>query len=115
MASRVVMVESISDWDGILKQAKSQDAIIVAHFSADWCAPCKYMASTFREASTRFLKLIFLTVDVDELKEIATRLEVKAMPTFVFIKDEEAIGRIVGANREQLVKRVAALATTVAE
>ncbi|KAJ7570472.1 hypothetical protein O6H91_01G121300 [Diphasiastrum complanatum] len=104
--SRVVMVESAEVWQEILKRAYAQGTIIAVHFSAEWCAPCKFIAPAFDELSRKYPDVIFLDVDVDEVKEIATKMDVKAMPTFVFIKGGEQAGRFVGANKEELEKRI---------
>ncbi|KAG9147067.1 hypothetical protein Leryth_005307 [Lithospermum erythrorhizon] len=50
--------------------------------------------------------IIFLKVDVDEMGSISQEFKVEAMPTFVFIKDETVIDRIVGANKDDLQKKV---------
>ena len=53
----------------------------------------------------------FFKVDVDELKDVANEWQVWDMPTFIFIKDGESIDRIVGANKEDLERKVASLST----
>jgi thiol-disulfide isomerase/thioredoxin len=42
---------------------------------------------------TRFYKL-----DIDEVPDIAQELGIRAMPTFVFFKNGEKVGEVVGAN-----------------
>lgn len=39
-------------------------------------------------------------------QEVASRLEVKAMPTFMFLKDGNTMDKIVGANPVEIKKRV---------
>ncbi|MBO8589866.1 thioredoxin family protein, partial [Staphylococcus aureus] len=36
----------------------------------------------------------------------ASKMEVKAMPTFVFLKEEAQVDKLVGANPEELRKRI---------
>jgi len=37
---------------------------------------------------------------------VASQLEVKAMPTFLFLKDGNAMDKLVGANPDEIKKRV---------
>ncbi|KAJ7557768.1 hypothetical protein O6H91_04G008800 [Diphasiastrum complanatum] len=110
--SRVVVVESAQMWQELLKRAHAQKTIIVVHFSAEWCAPCKFIAPDFDQLSRKYPELIFLDLDVDEVKEVASKMNVKAMPTFMFIKEEEEADRFVGANKEELEKRICNLANS---
>lgn len=43
---------------------------IVVDFTASWCGPCRFMAPTFAELAKEKPHIIFLKVDVDELKVI---------------------------------------------
>ncbi|GJS89450.1 thioredoxin-like protein CXXS1, partial [Tanacetum coccineum] len=60
----------------------------------------------FEEFASDFQDITFLTVDVDDLKDIASKYEVKAMPTFLLIKEGVVVGRLVGANPEEIKKRI---------
>ncbi|KAF5944961.1 hypothetical protein HYC85_019038 [Camellia sinensis] len=52
---------------------------------------------------------LFLTVDVDDVKEVATKYEIKAMPTFLLMKDGAQVDKIVGANPDEKKKRTEGL------
>ena len=45
------------------------------------------------------------------LQYVAQQLGVEAMPTFIFIKDGKAVDKVVGAKKDELQRKVAALAT----
>ncbi|EOA37208.1 hypothetical protein CARUB_v10010679mg [Capsella rubella] len=104
--ARVVKVDSSESWNFYVSQAKNQGCPIVAHFTASWCIPSVFMNSFFEELAFSYKDALFLIVDVDEVKELASRLEVKAMPTFLFFKDGNAMDKIVGANPDEIKKRV---------
>ncbi|CAN1185016.1 Thioredoxin-like protein CXXS1 [Linum perenne] len=98
----VVKVESLQTWESYLGQA----APVIVHFTASWCMPSVAMNPFFEELALTYPDAIFLVVDVDEVKEVAAKLEVKAMPTFVLIKDGKQADKIVGANPEEIMRRV---------
>lgn len=105
--SRVKKVESKDSWDSFLNQAKDQGCPIVVHFGASWCMPSIAMNSFFEELASTYPDIMFLSVDVDDVKEVASKMEVKAMPTFVLLnKDGTPVDKLVGANPEEIRKRV---------
>ncbi|XP_052202231.1 thioredoxin-like protein CXXS1 [Diospyros lotus] len=101
---KVVKVDSRASWDSYLSQATNQGCPVVAHFTASWCIPSVAMNPFFEQLASTHPDVLFLTVDVDELKEVAATYEVKAMPTFLLIKEGSAVDKLVGANPE-VVKR----------
>ncbi|CAH9121098.1 unnamed protein product [Cuscuta epithymum] len=54
------------------------------------------------ESNKLMLHVIFLKVDVDELKDAAELYSVEAMPTLVFLVGGVEVHRIVGANKDEL-------------
>ncbi|XP_057429437.1 thioredoxin-like protein CXXS1 [Lotus japonicus] len=104
--SRVVVIDSLQSWEFYVNQASNQNCPIVVHFSASWCMPSVAMNPFFEDMASSYPDFLFLNVDVDEVKDVATRLEIKAMPTFVFLKDGAPLEKLVGANPEEIKKRI---------
>ncbi|CDO99701.1 unnamed protein product [Coffea canephora] len=107
--SRVVKVDSLESWNFHVNQATTRGNPIVAHFSASWCMPSVAMNPFFEELASDFQDVSFLSVDVDEVKEVATKYEVKAMPTFLLIKEGAPVDKLVGANPDEIRKRIESL------
>ncbi|KAL3377463.1 hypothetical protein AABB24_003730 [Solanum stoloniferum] len=108
--SRVVKVDSKESWDFHVNQATLQGCPIVAHFTAVWCIPSVAMKPFMEELASMYHNMYFLTVDVDEVKEVARKYEVKAMPTFLLLKGGVPVDKIVGANPDEMKKRIHGLA-----
>nr|AFC01208.1 thioredoxin [Ammopiptanthus mongolicus] len=102
--SRVVVIDSLQSWESYVTQASNQNCPIVVHFTASWCMPSVVMTPFFEELASSYPDVLFLTVDVDEVKDVATRMDIKAMPTFVLLKDGAPQEKVVGANPEEIKK-----------
>lgn len=64
------------------------------------------MAPLFSELARKFTNVMFLKVDVDELKTVAQDWAIEAMPTFIFMKDGTIVDKIVGARKDELPKKI---------
>lgn len=100
------VITSKQEWDGKLFEATTNGKIIVVDFTAAWCGPCKMIAPFYAELSEKYPQLVFLKVDVDEMAEVSAEWDVRAMPTFIFIKDGKQIDKLVGLNQPELEKKV---------
>jgi thioredoxin 1 len=108
---KIHIINNSSQWDAKIDEAKATSKIVVVDFTATWCGPCRLMAPIFAELSKKFENLIFLKVDVDEVQDVTSKWEVRAMPTFLFIKNGEQLDKIVGANKEELERKCNQYAT----
>ncbi|KAK7328029.1 hypothetical protein VNO77_22123 [Canavalia gladiata] len=103
---KVQVIDSLQSWEFHVTQASNQNCPVVAHFTASWCMPSVAMIPVFEELAFSYQDVLFLSVDVDEVKEVATRMDVKAMPTFLLLKDGKTVDKVVGANPEEIKKRI---------
>ncbi|QLQ81281.1 hypothetical protein HG537_0F00420 [Torulaspora globosa] len=92
--SSIPKLTSIADFESSIKGSK----LSVVDFYATWCGPCKAMAPHLSKLVDEYPDVGFYKVDVDESPDIAAQCQVSAMPTFVFAKNGELLGKIVGAN-----------------
>ena len=89
-----------SNFDKELKDNK----IIAVDFFAEWCGPCKAMSPIFEEISKEIKDIIFAKLDVDENSDIASKLGVMSIPTFIVFKNGKEAERIIGANPKSVMK-----------
>ncbi|XP_028807772.1 thioredoxin-like protein CXXS1 [Neltuma alba] len=99
--SRVIRINSKSEWENQISAYP-----VVVHFSASWCMPSVAMNPSFQNLSSSYQQALFFMLDVDEVQEVATKMEIQAMPTFVMLSGGNEKDRIVGANPEELKKRI---------
>ncbi|KAL2924846.1 Thioredoxin-like protein CXXS1 [Bienertia sinuspersici] len=72
------------------------------------------MNSFFEELASTYSDVMFISVDVDDVKEVASKMEVKAMPTFLLMKDGVTVDKLVGANPDEIRRRVDILVQSTA-
>jgi len=73
----------------------------VFYFTADWCQPCKKVKPIVEDMKKEGFQ--FQMVDADYEQLLVKRFEVKSIPTFILIENNEEVSRISGVKtREEL-------------
>ncbi|KAL1833188.1 hypothetical protein DCAR_0103257 [Daucus carota subsp. sativus] len=101
------IITSNDVWEQKLAEAKKDNKIVIVNFSASWCDPCRNVAPYYSELSEKHPSLMFLSIDVDDLNEFSSQWDIKATPTFFFLKNGQQYDKLVGANRAELDKKIA--------
>jgi len=78
---------------------------VVIDFWAAWCGPCKMLAPIFEELDEEMDDVTFTKVNVDDNQGLAKDHGVKGIPTMVFMKDGEEVGRLVGFKPKGALKK----------
>ena len=73
----------------------SIEGIVVIDFFATWCGPCKVIAPLLDQLSKEYESVKFIKVDVDQFSDIADEYDIASMPTILFTKNGEDVGRLV--------------------
>ncbi|AES89900.1 putative monodehydroascorbate reductase (NADH) [Medicago truncatula] len=104
--SKVVKIDSRKSWEHHIFEATNKGYPVMVHFSAYWCVPSIAMDPFFEELASTYQDVLFLKVDVDEVKEVASKLEINAMPTFLLMSGGTPVEKAVGANPDEIRKRM---------
>ncbi|KAK8586873.1 hypothetical protein V6N13_085892 [Hibiscus sabdariffa] len=105
-SSRVSIFHSAPRWQLHFNSVKETPKLMVIDFSASWCGPCKFMEPALNDMAAKFTDVEFVKLDVDELPDVAQEFGVQAMPTFVLLKNGKEVDRVVGAQKNELEKKV---------
>lgn len=64
------------------------DKPAIVDFYASWCGPCKKLSPIMEKLSKKYEgKVNFYKIDVDKSSDLANTLNIKAIPTLIFLKD----------------------------
>ncbi|MFB6095142.1 MAG: thioredoxin family protein [Halodesulfurarchaeum sp.] len=105
--NEVVSISGTEDFDNRLE---SVDAVFI-DFHAEWCGPCIAMEPII-ESVAATVDVPVIEVDVDDHQDIASRYNVRSIPTYVVISEGTVTARFVGKqSREDLEAAIEAAAS----
>jgi thioredoxin 1 len=89
-------------WD---KEVLQSSKLVMVDFWATWCAPCRIIAPTVEELAKEYEgRAKFVKVNTDENSDLASRYNIRGIPTLMFIKNGQVIDQIVGAVPKSQLK-----------
>jgi thioredoxin 1 len=76
---------------------KSSEPVVV-DFWAEWCGPCRTIASSLEEIASEMKgKVKVVKLNIDENPGVAGKLGIRSIPTLILFKDGKAAAQKVGA------------------
>ena len=75
---------------------------------ATWCGPCQQMEPIFEELAKELAgKYKLVKINIDEERDLAIKYNVSSIPTFLFIKNGELVGKEMGyITKEDLKNKI---------
>lgn len=78
---------------------------VVVDFWAPWCGPCKAIAPILEELADELGAAVKICkVNVDNNSEIATKFEIRAIPTILIFKEGAVADTVVGLTSKDDLK-----------
>ncbi len=94
-----VQIANQSNFDQVVLASPTP---IVVDFWAPWCVHCRKLAPTYEDLAAQMGgELKFVTVNVDEERDLQQRFGVSSLPTLKFFCSGREVGEFVGAAPKQ--------------
>jgi len=75
--------------------------LTLVDFGAPWCTPCRLQEPILRRLAAQFEgTVLVVTVNVDEFREISSKLVIQSIPTLILFRNGKEIQRFVGLQSE---------------
>ncbi len=83
---------------------QTENGSILVDFYADWCGPCKSMATVLDQLSAE--GVLIGKVNIDHQPELATQWKVRSVPTLIWFKNGQPTARSAGAKTKNAISEM---------
>lgn len=103
-APRPVLID-VTDAD-FARVVEASEQLAVVDVWADWCEPCRLMSAYVGFLAADFAgRVLVAALDADENPAVCERYQILGLPTLLFLRRGEEVGRIVGVTAYPGIKR----------
>ncbi|MEO9892337.1 thioredoxin [Aurantibacter sp.] len=87
---------------GNFEKVISSEVPVLVDFFADWCGPCKTLAPILKEVKKELGDGVrIFKIDVDKNQSLASKYQVRGVPTMLLFKNGKQLWRKSGALPKQ--------------
>lgn len=90
-------MSTIDVTEDTFEKTVTQEGIVFVDAWAEWCGPCKQFAPTYEKASDKHDDVVFAKLDTEANQQLASALEIQAIPTLMAFRDGIMVFRNAGA------------------
>jgi thioredoxin 1 len=92
----------MSNFSEIIQQEKP----VLVDFFAEWCGPCQTMGPILKQVKDDLGEAVaIIKIDVDKNKALATKFQVRGVPTFMLFKNGKQVWKQAGLISKKDLKQ----------
>lgn len=97
--------------DSNMDEILASEGLVVVDFWAEWCGPCTRISPIVDELANEYEGIVDIRkCNVDENSDVCEKFGVRNIPTLLFFKGGEVIGKHLGtASKKQLAEKIDSL------
>ena len=85
----------------------NQEQPVLVDFFAEWCGPCKMMAPVLKQVKDAMgNRASIIKIDVDKNQMLASKYQVRGVPTFMLFKKGKMVWRQSGVIEKNEIIRI---------
>ncbi len=89
------------------QEVLKSDKPVLVDFWAEWCAPCRMMSPTVEAIADQYSDRAKVgKLNVDESPSVATRYNIRGIPTLLLFKNGEVQEQVVGATSKDTILKM---------
>jgi thioredoxin 1 len=71
-------------------------------FFASWCGPCKRILPKIEKLCAKYTNVTFLKINIETLPKLAKQYNVKNLPTFLLLNNNQSYPPVIGADSKKI-------------
>ncbi len=78
--------------------------LVLVDFYADWCGPCRMLASQLEDLNNNRSEVEIVKINVDEAQNLAKKFGIMSIPALMLFKDGKLVDNKIGYMPKELIE-----------